>query len=200
MDVPLDDLFDIFTRPERLLRYSYSYPSQVFLPSAITSQSLSENKWTIGWPSEKILEFQYETMGSITKDTILPKRWVEYDFDRVRHTIRQYDIGSTSPWALDNPHSDSTYVLSPLDNGSATLVQYTNVKCYPREAWNKLAPDKNQAWRLSGELESAELEVENVAEQRSKSPSPSATPTCLKTSQIPTATPTPVVGSFNVPR
>jgi hypothetical protein len=160
-----------------------------------------ENKWTIGWPSEKILEFDSIGSGSVSKDTVIPKRWVKYDFYRLQHTVHQYDIGSTYPWGFSNPHSDSTYVLSPLDNGSATCLHYTNVKCYPPEVWNALAPDKNQAWWLSGELESAQQEAEAIAEQRTKaSPSPSATPTCAPAPQtVPTATATPSVRSFGAP-
>ncbi len=198
MDVPLDELFDSFTRPERFLRHGDSYPSRVFLPSPVTVESLTENKWTIGWPSEKILEFELMGAGSVTKDTVIPKGWVKYEFDRFRHIVHRYDIGSTSSWTVSNPHSDSTYALSPLDNGSATLLQYTNLKCYPREAWGKLAPDRDQEWRLSGELESAQFEAQAIAEQRAKSPpTPSATPTCAPPTQtIPSATPTPFGSSF----
>ena len=201
IDVQIDDLFEALSRPERLLAHGCcSYPHLIFLPSSVTRESLSENKWTIGWPSEKILEFDWGG-DSVTKDTIFQKKWVEYDFSRSQHTIHQYDIGSTYPWGLSNPHSDSTYVLSPIDNGSATTVHYTNVKCYPRETWNKLAPDKELSWRFSSDLDIARDEAELITEQRLKAPSPSETPTCVATPQtIPTTTPTPLMRSFGTAR
>jgi hypothetical protein len=106
----------------------------------------------------------------------IPKRWVEYDFNRSQHTVRQYDIGSTYAAAIDS-HSDSTYVLSPLENGSATSVHYASVQCYPPEISKKLSHDKVDAekrWRLGGDLEVAQQEAGIVAEQRLEAP-PSAT-------------------------
>jgi hypothetical protein len=201
IDVQIDDLFEALSRPERLLAHGCcAYPHLIFLPSSVTGESMSENKWTIGWPFKKILEFEGDGDG-VTKDTKFQKTWVEYDFDRLQHTVHQYDIGSTYPWGLSNPHSDSTYVLSPLDNGSATAVRYTNVKCYPRETWNKLAPDKEMSWRFSSDLDVAQAEAELMAEKRLKAPSPSATPTCVSPPQtIPTATVTPLTGSFGATR
>lgn len=201
IDVHIDDLFEALSRPERLLAHGCcAYPHLVFLPSSVTSEALSENKWMIGWPWAKILEFEGDGDG-VTRNTVFQKRWVEYDFNRLQHTVHQYDIASTYPWGLANPHSDSTYALSPLDNGSATAVHYTSVKCYPPEVRNKLAPDKEMPWQISSELDAARDDAEFIAEQRLRAPSQSATPTCLAVPQtIPTPTATPHTGSFGAAR